>query len=550
MRFWFLIILFVSLPSFSKSLTVLHTNDLHSRFLGGTDYQEGGEFKKLGHYSKLSHLIKETKSKLKDQPSLLVDGGDFYSGSLFHILGPREKITFNPEIDFFLYNNYDATTLGNHEFDANEVGLSNMLSKLKKRKSTFRIVSTNAVISKKSKLYSFKEEVIVKSLVKTLKNDTKVGILGLLGPDGSRVSRSGRSELTFKGYNETKDKTNWDELIFELHREIKKLKKVGVDFIVLLMHGGAPEDIKIATNVDGIDLIVAGHTHEVYVRPIRVKDTYIVQAGSYAQFLGKVVLVKEKGKLTLGNEDFIQRVLPTTPSDPIFDKRVEKYLEKINELISGSGKVATDKIFTASESYSHSGEGSLLYGTKVVTAIRSNLNKSRKDKIDLYFSSKALVREGMLKNKSYNLLELFQILPIGMDANFNPGSPVVSFYLSKDEVMRLISFLELYSKFSPLFTPIYADNISFEVRNWGIPFINRVHSLKMNGIPFEKWPELIHVGTNSYVGSYLDKVGSMSYGLIEFIAKDRTGNPILEIPMSKFSEFHFFSRELEERGAL
>jgi len=540
----------LSFSIYSKELTILHTNDLHSRFLGGTDYQEDSEFKKLGHFAKLSHIIKKTKKGLKDTPYVLVDGGDFYSGSLFHILGPRLKSSYNPELDFFLYNEYDASTLGNHEFDASEDGLANMLNKLAKKETNFKIVSSNVVISKKSKLNKFKNSLIVKSHTKTLAGNIKVGFLGLLGPDGSRVSRNGRSNVTFVGYDEEKDKVRWDSLIESLQKTVDKLQNNNVDFIIALMHGGSPEDIKIAKEVNGIDLIVAGHTHTVYKKPIRVSNTFIVQAGSYGQFLGKVTLSKANGQLTILNNDFIKNVDPSTPKDETYNKLIAKYQLEINQHLKMKGTKSSDYIFTSNDSYTHRGEGSVLYGIKVISAVRNQLNKKLKNPIDFYFSSRSLVREGLLNGKQYNLSEIFQILPIGMDKDYNPGSPVVSLYLTNFEVRKIISFLELYSKFNPIFTPIFSDNIKYEVRSWGIPFVNRIKNLTMNGIPFENWPNLIRVGTNSYVGGYLDKVGSMSFGLIKFTAKDKKGRPVKIIKSGLGREFLLLSDELKTKGKL
>ncbi len=534
----------------SKELTILHTNDLHSRFLGGPDYKENSEFKKLGHFAKISHLIKSEKDSLKGRDYVLVDGGDFYSGSLFHIIAPRLESLYNPELDFFLYNNYDATTLGNHEFDANEVGLANMLKKLSLKKTNFKIVSTNVLISKKSKLYKYQDSLIVRSFVKEFDSNIKVGFLGLMGPDGSRVSRNGRVETSFIGYNENKDEERWDNLIDVVQINVDKLKKKKVDFIIALMHGGNPEDKKIANEVNGIDLIVAGHTHQVYKRPMKIANTYIVQAGSYGQFLGKVTLSKSNNRLKVINNDFIKKVLPTTKMDPRYNKLITKYQVEIDKYLKSSKMKSSDYVFTPKNTYSHRGESSISYGTKVISTVRNQLNKKLSKPVDFYFSSRSLVREGMLKGKQYNLSEIFQILPIGMDKDFNPGSPIVSFYLTKFEVRKIISFLDLYSSFKPLFTPIYSNNIKYLKRSWGIPFVNKIKNLKMNGIPFEKWPKLMRVATNSYVGAYLDKVGSMSFGLIKFIAKDEKGRPIKQLETGFGREFLLFSEGLLKKENL
>src|SRR5262245_10261253 len=108
--------------------TVLHTNDLHSHVEGnGPDAFVGLPEKQSlirGHYARLTTLISRIRKEKEavHEPVLLVDGGDFFSGTLFHALSPSASPS-SPELDFFAMNGYDAITVGNHEFDAGIAGL-------------------------------------------------------------------------------------------------------------------------------------------------------------------------------------------------------------------------------------------------------------------------------------------------------------------------------------------------------------------------------------------------------------------------------------------
>ena len=81
----FLLLITFSLNAYSSfSLKVIHTNDLHSHFIGsGLDrYAESTkEGQVLGHYARITTAIKEEKykSKVKDEAVILVDAGDFFS---------------------------------------------------------------------------------------------------------------------------------------------------------------------------------------------------------------------------------------------------------------------------------------------------------------------------------------------------------------------------------------------------------------------------------------------------------------------------------------
>ena len=91
----------------NKEVTVLFTHDLHSHFLPSKD-EDGGEF---GGYARLMTAINEQKEKYPD--AILVDGGDFSMGSLFQTCFATDAL----ELRLMGQMGFDATTLGNHEFD-------------------------------------------------------------------------------------------------------------------------------------------------------------------------------------------------------------------------------------------------------------------------------------------------------------------------------------------------------------------------------------------------------------------------------------------------
>src|SRR5699024_923597 len=94
------------------------THDLHSHFLPQSD-GEGGE---SGGYARLMTAIRREKTRYPDE--LLLDGGDFSIGSLIQTLSTTQA----PELRTMGALGYDATTLGNHEFDHGSAGLADMLN--------------------------------------------------------------------------------------------------------------------------------------------------------------------------------------------------------------------------------------------------------------------------------------------------------------------------------------------------------------------------------------------------------------------------------------
>ena len=105
-----------------KLLTLLHTNDLHSHFLGlspNIDYTplRTGDDSTVGGWARIATAIRSEKSK-RTNPTLVLDAGDFLMGSLFHMVAREEGL----ELRLMKEMGYDVTTFGNHEFDLTSVG--------------------------------------------------------------------------------------------------------------------------------------------------------------------------------------------------------------------------------------------------------------------------------------------------------------------------------------------------------------------------------------------------------------------------------------------
>ena len=392
---------------------------------------------------------------------------------------------------------------------------------------------------------------VVKSKVydlKYLKKTLRVGVLGILGPDGCLVSRSNRQKLWFKGYDDKRTKKKWGELKESLKEEIQRMKKTkNPHLFILLMHGGGDEDEEIAKMDIGIDIIIAGHTHSLYHK--KIKNTYISQAGHYGQQLGVMPLVYSGNKLR-----YHGKIKPYFVNVNNSIKADEKYLRKINFYKSIVDKQLKNKGFQFDTPIMHS-EKDLKRVSKdiknpmghfVTDAILNNLNRNHD--IDFYFTSLALIRADIMGDTPYQFSDLFKVLPIGFepkDGKYELGTPIVSFYLSKKEVVQLIGFMELYSHISRRFTPAFSSNLSFDVSKWGVPFVNRIKNITLNGKKYEDWPDYIHVATNSFVASYVDFVKNKTFGQIKFDPKDFRGK-IIEKPYENYPpEYLAFIKELK-----
>lgn len=523
--------------------TVLHTNDLHSHFEGnGPDGYVGVEGKDAlvtGNYARLTTLIKsirEEKSKT-GEPVLLVDAGDFFSGTLFHALAPSEKTGLAPELEFFVHNKYDAVTLGNHEFDAGPTGFIRMVNKGAQLGVNFLLATNLAPLNPTSELSTALTH-IASTLIKTVSvgrgnglESLRVGFIGFLGCDAARSSAGTRQGISFVGYDDIKSKAELGKLKVLAQAKAKFLRdQQGAQVVIALIHGGDPEDSELA-KTDGIDVVISGHTHELYSTPKMVDNKVVAQAGSYGRYLGKLELSYDGQKVVLKNPKTSNVAINSEiKTDTQYLLKVAGYKKELTEAIGHLGYDYNSPIATIAKTVLRGLEPNNQLGILVTTAIRGELNRHLKDPVDIYFTSASLVRESLVavegKPTPYQFSDVFRLLPMGFGENLSVGSPIKTFYLAKKDLWRLINFLEVYRHISANFTTAYSDSFTYRIREWGVPFVNRLAEVKLHGKPYSEWPEFVQLATNSYVASFFDKLPAMSKGWLTLVPRDKQGNPI------------------------
>ena len=264
----------LSLSSFKstdiKQLTILHTNDVHSYIDPFPSDHPRNPNK--GGVVRRAALIETIR---KENPNvLLLDAGDIFQGTPYFNY-------YGGELEFKLMSmmQYDAATIGNHDFDNGVEGLHSQMPH-----ATFEFISSN---------YNFKNTVMdgfVKPFKIFDKNGIKVGVFGLGIELNGLVDKKMYKETVYSDPVETAQ---------EMVRILKKEHKC--DLIVCLSHLGYKYngdeakicDLKLAKLTQDIDLIIGGHTHTFLDKPTVVKnsnnqDVIINQVGCYGINLGRI----------------------------------------------------------------------------------------------------------------------------------------------------------------------------------------------------------------------------------------------------------------------
>ncbi len=254
-------------------LTILHTNDFHSRFEPINKYdsacgdEDNAEGKCFGGSARLVTAVEEARGRAGN--SILVDGGDQFQGSLFYTYY-KGKVA----AEFMNKLGYDAMTVGNHEFDDGPEVLRGFIDSV-----DFPVLMSNADIADEELL----TDKIKKSTVIEVGGE-KIGLIGLTPEDTHEIASPGPN-VTFS------------DPVPAVQAEVDKLTGEGVNKIIVLSHSGYGVDQRVAQETTGVDVIVGGHSNTYLSNtsdkaagpyPTVVNGVQIVQAYAYGKFLGEL----------------------------------------------------------------------------------------------------------------------------------------------------------------------------------------------------------------------------------------------------------------------
>lgn len=251
-----------------KKLTILHTNDVHSRLESFP--MDGGKNQGLGGVAVRAELIKKIRSET-DQV-LLLDAGDIFQGTPFFNLYKGE-----PEMKAMAAMGYDAATMGNHDFDA---GLENFATQL--NHGGFPLLMCNYDFTNTPMEFKYRPYKIFR------KGKLKIGVTAV------GIELNGLVPDSLFG------NTKYLDPIEKANEMAGKLKKEeGCDMIICLSHLGYKydnekvSDVVLAAASENIDLIIGGHTHTFLDAPVVIKnksgsDVLINQVGWAGIVLGRL----------------------------------------------------------------------------------------------------------------------------------------------------------------------------------------------------------------------------------------------------------------------
>jgi len=317
-----------ALASQGEHIRIISTNDIHSymrpayyRYLD--DFRPWGSQSRDGDYvakaalegrtggmSRIATVIKRLRAE-KPGGTLLLDAGDTWQGAGVSVFDRGVSM-----VKIMNAIGYDAMTPGNWEFFYPKKQFLKLIDQAK-----FPVIAYNVTDKE------WDEPVLTQYVVKKV-GKLKIAIVGLTYPWNALTSSVVGAAKWWKfGIRENEAR--------ELMRKIREQEKP--DLMVFLSHGGYGLDQKFARRVDGIDVLVSGHTHDEILDPVVWNGTVIFQGGAIGKYVASLDLeVKDKKVVDFGYR-LIKISEKQIPPDPDIEKLVEDayrpYEKQLSEVI-------------------------------------------------------------------------------------------------------------------------------------------------------------------------------------------------------------------------
>ncbi|AXV38767.1 MAG: bifunctional metallophosphatase/5'-nucleotidase [Methanobacterium sp. BRmetb2] len=272
-------------------------NDSHAYFdLHNELFWKGSKpvYREVGGFARINSIFNQVRQDQPDQV-LVFDCGDTIHGTYAAVKSKGEAL-----IPILNEMNFDAMT-AHWEFAYGPKQFMNITRKL-----DYPMLAVNCYNEKNDQL-------IFKPYHTMEKNNLRLGIIGIAATIVDKVMPTHFSEgIYFTLGNE------------ELSYYVEKLRnEEKVDMIIVISHLGFPQEVKLAMETEGIDVLLSAHTHNRLYKPIMVNKTVIIQSGCHGSFVGRLDLNIQGGKIKNFHHELI-----TVEKDIEADQRIEKMVER------------------------------------------------------------------------------------------------------------------------------------------------------------------------------------------------------------------------------
>lgn len=445
-----------------KTIDIIYTNDIHGAISPSIDSKNPGTL--TGGVSYIGSLIKKLKDENQGK-NILLDGGDW-------ALGTYESRLTGGKVLIDVMNNlgYDAAEIGNHEFDWGKEPLKDMLAE-----ADFPVLGAN--ILEDGKLMEGVKPYIIKEV-----NGLKIGIIGVITPETPEtLDPKCIVGMKFENARDTVEKY------------LPEVRKNGADLLVVLSHLGDKEDEKLAETIQGIDVIVGGHSHTFMEEGKKINNTIIVQSGTGGKKVGELKLNIDGATKKIVS--FKNNLIPVNNSNLKPDSEIENIISPVMEIAKRN---MSEVIGETQVDLTHDRKKVLetVMGNVVTDALRISAVS------DIAFENSGGIRDQIMKGKMI-FGDLYKVLPFD-------STTVAIMDLTGKEIKEILEYSAKKVK----------DNLQVSGITMDIdpqkPEGNKVSNIKVQGIALED-NKIYKVATDDFIATGVDyatfKEGkNLSYG--------------------------------------
>jgi len=422
----FLIPLFLFSQGKKTEIILLHVNDMHS---------------KIDNMARLAYLADSLR---KTHPYVfLVSAGDNFTGNPVVDMVPDKGA---PMVDLMNRCGFQASALGNHEFD-----MGQELLKKKMVQATFPFISCNTDGSQAT-IGPIQPYTILKA-----GDDVSIAFLGLIQLDDNGLPSahpSNMKEVKFtNGLSRAKDFTWLKE-------------RYGV--LIALSHLGLDADMRLADSLPQFDVIVGGHSHILLESPKFENGVMIVQAGANLKYIGKTTLTIEDGKVTGRSDEVIP--LSTLARE---DREIRQLIDACNDNPAFKEVVGKATMPLA---------GVEELGSLMTDAVTHQM------KVDFAFQNKGGIRISAIPAGDITLRDVYKLDPF--------GNHLVIYSMTPDEIRSLICYGYTHEKGIDL----QVSGMTYRIIGDGTGSCSRVEMFDPSGKPLDPKQEY-SVAINDYMAN-------------------------------------------------
>ncbi|MBQ0084095.1 MAG: bifunctional metallophosphatase/5'-nucleotidase [Clostridiales bacterium] len=506
----------------NKTLRILFTHDIHSYFIPSGDLVDG-KYREHGGAARLKTLLDNNSG----DNSVYLDAGDFSMGTLLQAGFSTDAY----ELRILGELGCDVTTLGNHEFDYGDSGLALMLANAKKSGDRLpelvqsNMITDGVLTEEQRELTNAFNWFGGKKYTVLEKNGLKIAVFGLFGRDCLECSPTAKVEFT-----------DYLESAKTVTAEIKS--KENPDVIICLSHAGTNgdgatgEDIDLAKAVPEINVIISGHTHTTYQKPVTVGETLIVSAGEYLNNLGLLDINVVSGKVSLKKYE----LLPcdeTVPEDEETAQKIAQFKRNINKTYLKDEGADFDKVIchsdfdfiTLKQMEKNHGEnpfGNLIADSYIYEAKRNGVND-----IDVAIVGLGTIR-GSFSAGDITTADAFEICSLGVGADGSAGHPIIAAYITGSELKLLA---ELDASLGPMISYIKMSysglNMTFNTKRVLLDRVTDVYLVREDGSTEQIIDDKLYkVACNMYAANMLGMLNGLTAGILQITPKFADGTPV------------------------